>query len=163
MLLSLFTSPARGASFFATWRTNSNGIFAEPLAAIEAVTAPSKAHGTSTPCWFLPSARRNSTWYRLIVTWLFEVGERVTFFIVEVTLAVAMSSRTVGHGLAALHGAGVVKSTWTSELRGLGDMLVTVTRTGARPSRTTSPHEMHPMRIAAVIAAVRMYLIMAMS
>ena len=43
-------------------------------APIVADVAPSNAYGTSTPGVFRPSALTNSTWYRVIVTRLFEDG-----------------------------------------------------------------------------------------
>jgi len=94
---------------------------------------------------------------------VFEVGETPTFFIDAVICAVALSLSTVGQGVVELHGAGEVTFLITSDSRTAGDKFVTVTRTGERLSLTTSPQETHPMSTAAASAAVRMYLVMAMS
>src|SRR5690349_13820071 len=159
MMFGLVRNSASGDSCFAVWRTISKPSCRVPPAGIVPVTAPSIGYGTSTPGVLRPSARTYSTVTRLIVTSLFVVGVNPaappTSFSGARSVTEPVSSKTVGHGFADEHGAGVVALVMTSDSRFEVAWVtddpprtapsVSITRyTGELPSRTTSPHEVNP-------------------
>src|SRR6185369_16751199 len=119
--VGLVRSWMSGDSCFAALLTSSKSNVRELPAPIVPVTAPSKAYGTSTPAVLRPSARTYSTCTRLIVTSLFVVGERGAVAPGSLSgarsVTLPLSSKTVGQGVALVHGSGVVTFVTTSDVR----------------------------------------------
>src|SRR5579872_2918855 len=86
-----------------------------------------------------------------MVTWLFVDGVTVTSFIVTARITWPRSLKIVGHGVWAVHGAGAVTFVITSDSSGEPNAAgadpfapcseFITSSTGARLSRTTSPHD----------------------
>ncbi len=122
-IMKLVRNASSGASSFALFRTTSNARSNVPDAGTVAVAPLSKAYGTSTPSTLRPSVRRNATCTCEIVTSLFVLGATVLpaapmSLGERRSVATAVSEKIVGHGVASVHGAGVVTSVMTSDASG---------------------------------------------
>src|SRR5262245_62210099 len=76
MIDGLVINCTSGDSSFATCLTSSNPIVAVPLGGTVTVDEASHSYGTSRPCVLRPSERTYLMWMRVIVTALFDVGDR---------------------------------------------------------------------------------------
>src|SRR6478672_879896 len=98
-------------------RTRVNETAVDAPTATVAVLAVSNEKGTSTPSVLRPSVRRNETWIRLTVTWLFDVSPTSMSFGARLNVIVPLSVKIVGQGFVVEHTPPVVTSVSTSDAR----------------------------------------------